>query len=68
MTGVIVRAYPERGYGFLASDDGQELFFHRFDCQDLDEFPSKGKRVSFEMGVFNGRPKAVNLRPVAVRS
>ena len=29
MNGTIPRLVPERGFGFIRADDGQEFFFHR---------------------------------------
>jgi cold shock protein len=69
MRGVVRSVSPERGFGFITSDDGQELFFHRsalagVDFEDLGE----GVAVVFEArrdepgDRDDERPRAVNIR------
>lgn len=63
MKGTITRFLSERHFGFLISDDGVELFFHELDTRLLPKPIERSQRVEFEVGVFKGREKAVNLRP-----
>lgn len=40
MEGVIKRLLPERGFGFIASADGRDFFFHRKDLRRGASFPT----------------------------
>jgi cold shock CspA family protein len=60
-TGVISRFMPERHFGFLVADGGDELFFHELDCTELRKPLERGQRVTFERGEFRGRPVAKKL-------
>jgi CspA family cold shock protein len=69
MLGTIDRLAPERGFGFISSDDGQEFFFHRGALQATDfEELAPGTRVVFEAGTETHgdeqgeHPRAVNIR------
>jgi cold shock protein len=65
VSGTIKRIVSDKGFGFVAADDGTEYFFHnsavagtRFD--ELRE----GQKVTFEKGQGPKGPRAENLRPV----
>ncbi len=67
MKGRIVRLVRDRGFGFLRSEDGQEVFFHRTALQDGDFDSLHGNEsVEFDMGTDarSGRERAVNVRIV----
>ena len=57
---------PDKGYGFIEREGGDDLFVHFSEIQvegfkTLDE----GQAVSFEESVGNnGKPQATNVRPV----
>jgi len=54
----------DRGYGFIQSESGEDLFFHSNDLVGV-EFNSlkEGQEVEFEKGKGrDGRPKAVGVR------
>lgn len=62
-----VKLFDARGFGFITPLDGSEdVFFH------ASQLPGKrgertipdGEHVSFEMGVFNGKPVAKNVRSI----
>jgi len=50
-TGSIKRLVQDRGFGFIAGDDGQEYFFHRGGLDSSLEFDrlTGGERVSFDI-------------------
>lgn len=50
-TGTIKKLVSARGFGFIASDDGTEIFFHRSQVTD-DRFDvlKEGDKVTFEKG------------------
>ncbi|MFC1861468.1 cold-shock protein [Chloroflexota bacterium] len=59
-----IRRLMDRGYGFIKTEQGEDLFFH---SNDLDgaEFNSlrEGQEVEFEKGQGrDGRPRAVKVR------
>ncbi len=59
-----IRRIMDRDYGFIQSESGEELFFHRSELVGV-EFNSlkEGQEVEFEKGQENdGRPKAVSVR------
>lgn len=50
-TGSIKRLVHDRGFGFIAGDDGQEYFFHRGGLDSSLEFDrlNGGERVTFDV-------------------
>jgi len=64
--GTIKRVIRDRGFGFIRSADGQEVFFHRSGLQGLN-FDSlrEGENVDFEMERGDKGPRAVNVRASA---
>ena len=64
MQGTVKRVVRDRGFGFIRSSEGREIFFHRSSLQGLSfEALNEGDAVEFE--VEEG-PKG--LRAVTVRS
>ena len=54
----------DRGFGFMKTEEGKDLFFHRNGIEGV-EFSSlrAGQEVEFEMGQDSrGRPQAVKVR------
>jgi CspA family cold shock protein len=63
MQGTIKRVIRDRGFGFIRTADGQEVFFHRSSLQSLDfEGLREGQNVDFEMERGDKGPRAVNVR------
>ena len=69
MRGTVASVSPERGFGFITTEDGQEFFFHRNALQATDfEELAAGVAVEFEAGHDTRgdepgeRPRAVNVR------
>ncbi len=59
-----IRRLMERGYGFIKTEEEEDLFFHRNDLEGV-EFASlsEGQEVEFEKSQGqDGRPKAVKVR------
>jgi len=59
-----IKKLTDRGFGFIKTDEGKDLFFHRNDLVGV-EFNSlrEGQEVEFEQGKHqDNRPKAVNVR------
>jgi CspA family cold shock protein len=59
-----IKKIMDRGYGFIKTEQGEDLFFHGNDVEGV-EFNSlnEGQEVEFEKGQGrDGRPKAVNVK------
>jgi cold shock protein len=64
MQGTIKRIISEKGFGFVAAEDGNEYFFHQSACKAT-PFSSlhEGQAVTFERGQGPKGPRAENVRP-----
>jgi CspA family cold shock protein len=64
LTGSIKKIVPERGFGFIAADDGQEYFFHRTGLDDSLDFDrlGGGERVGFDVERSERGPRAKQVR------
>jgi cold shock CspA family protein len=69
MHGTIARLVPDRGFGFIVNDDGQEYFFHRGALMAVEfEDLAQGSDVEFaarppEAGdEYGEHPRAVSIR------
>ncbi len=59
-----IRRIMDRGYGFIKTEEEEDLFFHRNDLEGV-EFNnlSEGQEVEFEKGQGrDGRPQAVKVK------
>jgi CspA family cold shock protein len=66
MQGTIKRVIRDRGFGFIRSTDGQEVFFHRDGLQQMDFVSLKeGSTVEFEVEQSEKGPRATNVRQSA---
>jgi CspA family cold shock protein len=59
-TGTIKKLVSDRGFGFIAADDGKEYFFHRSGVDSLVNFDSLtgGEHVTFEIEASDKGPRA----------
>jgi cold shock CspA family protein len=64
MRGTIKRIIRERGFGFIRTAEGQEVFFHRSSLQGLN-FDALKEGTSVELQVERGDkgPRATSVRP-----
>jgi CspA family cold shock protein len=63
-TGTVKKVIADRGFGFIAAEDGKEYFFHRNGLQgslDFDRLMG-GERVSFEVEASPKGPRATDVR------
>ncbi|MEE9191315.1 MAG: cold shock domain-containing protein [Candidatus Aerophobetes bacterium] len=53
----------DRGYGFITTEEGKDVFFHRTSLQGL-EFDSlkEGQALEFEIEEGSRGPRAVNIK------
>lgn len=62
-TGTVKWFNDTKGYGFIASDDGQDVFVHQTEIQ-MDGYRSleEGQRVQFDVEQGDKGAKAVKVR------
>ena len=60
-----IRKKTDRGFGFIRTERGKDLFFHRSALEgvEFDEL-REGQAVSFEEGEGRSGPQAENVRVV----
>jgi len=65
-TGVCVSWRHERGYGFIKTEDGDEIFVHSKDCSEKDEGKNirVGSKVEFEMVEGDKGKSAIKVEKV----
>ena len=68
--GTIRRLITDRGYGFIKTERGEDLFFHRSELQGVDYSSLReGQEVEFEFGRRrDGRSNAVRVRLAATEN
>jgi len=65
LKGTIKRVIRERGFGFISTEDGGEVFFHRSALQDVDfDTLEEGDGVEFDLEKGPRGPRAVNLKVI----
>ncbi len=70
MTKGTIRKIMDNGFGFINTEEGKDLFFHRNEIEGV-EFTSlrAGQEVEYEMGQDSkGRPQAVKVRLVGTEN
>jgi CspA family cold shock protein len=65
MNGTIKRLVSDKGFGFIATSDGSEYFFHSSACSQT-PFDSlrEGQSVTFERGQGPKGPRGENVKLV----
>ena len=63
-TGTIKRVIADRGFGFIAAEDGKEYFFHRGTLDTSLDFDrlAGGEKVEFEIEQSPKGPRANRVR------
>ena len=63
-TGTIKKVVSDRGFGFIAADDGKEYFFHRSSLNSSLDFDRLfgGEKVSFDIEQSPKGPRATNVQ------
>jgi CspA family cold shock protein len=63
-TGVIQRLVKDRGFGFIKSTSGHELFFHQSQLQNTAfDLLREGQTIAFKVGLGRKGLRAINVRP-----
>ena len=63
LNGTVKRLVSDKGFGFVAADNGSEYFFHQSGCAQFDSM-HEGQNVTFEPGQGPKGPRAENVRVV----
>jgi len=68
--GTIRRLIAGRGFGFIKTEQGEDIFFHRNELQGVDyDSLVEGQEVEYEVGQGrNGRSQAVRVRLAAYQA
>jgi CspA family cold shock protein len=63
-TGTIKKVVSDRGFGFIAADDGKEYFFHRNGLTSSLDFDrlTGGEKVQFQIEQSPKGPRATNVQ------
>lgn len=63
-TGTLKKVVADRGFGFIAADDGKEYFFHRSGLDSTLEFErlATGERLDFQIENSPKGPRAARIR------
>ena len=63
-TGTIKKLVSDRGFGFIAADDGRECFFHRDGLESSLNFDllTGGEHVTFDIEAGQKGPRAQRVR------
>ena len=62
--GTIKKLVADRGFGFIAADDGKEYFFHRSSTEGNFDRLQGGEKVDFEIEASPKGPRAKSVRIV----
>jgi len=61
--GKVKRIIRERGFGFIAAEDGREIFFHRNELQNVDfDGLMEGDQLEFDVVKGQKGPAAANIK------
>jgi len=61
LEGIVSKWFPEKGYGFVETKSGDEVFFHISQFTNAEEV-KRGDRVSFTLIQTKKGPKCVKLQ------
>jgi len=60
INGTVKRLVTDKGFGFVAAEDGSEYFFHQSACAEFHTL-REGQRVTFKAGQGPKGPRAENV-------
>ena len=61
MRGIVKRKMDERGFGFIATGEEDDVFFHASDCVSSFDDLGEGDAVQFELTESEGRRRAIKV-------
>ena len=60
-----IKKLTQKGFGFIATETGEDMFFHNSNLDGVSyEQLHEGQRVSFTEGQGPKGPRAENVRPI----
>ena len=62
VNGTVKRLVADKGFGFIAADDGNEYFFHQSACEGMFDTLREGQAVTFDKGQGPKGPRGENVR------
>ena len=62
--GTVAKWIGDRGFGFIKTEDGKEIFVHNSDIQGKNSL-SEGEKVEFEVTEGPKGPRAVKVKPIS---
>ena len=62
--GVVTKLFPQEGYGFVATDDGTEVYFHKNAVRDIVFEDMDGMTVSLNIEPGEKGPQATVIQPL----
>ena len=62
--GTVARWLGDRGFGFIKTEDGKELFVHNSDIEGKSSL-SEGEKVEFEVTEGDKGLRAVKVKPIS---
>jgi CspA family cold shock protein len=64
--GKVKRLMRERGFGFIAAEDGREIFFHQSELQNTSfNALQEGDQLEFDVAKGDKGPKAENIKKIS---
>lgn len=64
MKGSVKWFNEKKGYGFILSESGNDVFVHITDFIDKSKIPDEGDNVEFEVAEGKKGNKAIKVRPI----
>jgi cold shock CspA family protein/ribosome-associated translation inhibitor RaiA len=62
--GVVTKLFPDAGYGFISTDDGTEVYFHKNAVRDMAFEHMDGRSVSLNIEPGDKGPQATVVQPL----
>ena len=62
--GTVAKWIGDRGFGFIKTEDGKEIFVHNSDIEGKSSL-SEGEKVEFEVTEGDKGPRAVKVKPIS---
>jgi CspA family cold shock protein len=63
-TGTVAKWIGDRGFGFIKTEDGKEVFVHNSEIQGKNSL-SEGEKVEFEVTEGPKGPRAAKVKPIS---
>jgi CspA family cold shock protein len=63
-TGTVAKWIGDRGFGFIKTEDGKEIFVHNSEIQGKNIL-SEGEKVEFEVTEGPKGPRAAKVKPIS---